>query len=150
VDSLDHQILALLTADARRPVADIATQVGLSPAPVKRRIDRMERDGVIQGYTTIVDYAATGVALEAFIEIRVLGSIETGEVWADLQAMPEVVQMLTIAGDPDALVRVRVDNVDHLARVVNQMRKTGKLTGTKTLIVLDELTPARPATGGRS
>ncbi len=102
MDAIDHQILALLTADARRPVADIAAEVGLSPAPVKRRIDRMERDGVIQGYTTVVDYAATGVALEAFIEIRVLGSIDTGEVWADLQVMPEVVQMLTIAGDPDA------------------------------------------------
>lgn len=143
MDAIDRQILDLLAGNARRPVAEIADLVGLSAAPVKRRIDRLEHDGVITGYTTVVDYARTGVAIEAFIEIRVLGSIETSEVWADLQAMPEVVQMLTIAGDPDALVRVRVENVDHLARVVNQMRKTGKLTGTKTLIVLDELTPGR-------
>ncbi|UDY23596.1 Lrp/AsnC family transcriptional regulator [Nocardioides sp. Kera G14] len=143
MDAIDRQILELLAKNARRPVAEIAEHVGLSPAPVARRIDRLERDGVIEGYTTVVNYARTGTAIEAFIEVRMLGSLEVDSVWADLEVMPEVVQMLTIAGDPDALVRVRVDNVDHLARVVNQMRKTGKLLGTKTLIVLDELTPGR-------
>ncbi|MFT4265065.1 MAG: Lrp/AsnC family transcriptional regulator [Nocardioides sp.] len=143
MDAIDRQILSLLTENARRPVADIAQRVGLSPAPVTRRIDRLERDGVIEGYTTVVSRSRDGAGIEAFVEIRLLGSIETSEVWADLEAMPEVVQMLTIAGDPDALIRVRVDNVDHLARVVNQMRKTGKLIGTKTLIVLDELRPDR-------
>jgi Lrp/AsnC family transcriptional regulator, leucine-responsive regulatory protein len=144
VDAIDRQILDLLSSNARRPIAEIADLVGLSAAPVKRRIDRLERDGVITGYTAVINHAATGTALEAFIEIRLLGSIETQEVWNELRTLPEVVQMLTIAGDPDGLVRVRVDNVDHLARVVNRMRKTGKLIGTKTLIVLDEVGPDRP------
>lgn len=141
MDAIDRRILDLLSENARRPVAEIAELVGLSAAPVARRIDRMERDGVIAGYTTVINYAATGSAIEAFIEIRVQGSLETSEVWAELGEMEEVVQMLTIAGDPDGLIRVRVDNVDHLARVANRMRKTGKLIGTKTLIVLDEITP---------
>lgn len=143
MDAIDRQILDLLASNARRPIAEIADLVGLSPAPVKRRIDRLEHEGVITGYTTVINHAAAGAALEAFIEIRVLGSIETQEVWDELRTMPEVVQMLTIAGDPDGLVRVRVDNVDHLARAVNRMRKTGKLIGTKTLIVLDEQSPTR-------
>ena len=143
MDAIDRQILDLLSSNARRPIAEIAARVGLSAAPVKRRIDRLEREGVIAGYTTVINQAATGTSLEAFIEIRVQGSIETQEVWDELRAMPEVIQMLTIAGDPDGLVRVRVDNVDHLARAVNRMRKTGKLIGTKTLIVLDEQGPDR-------
>jgi Lrp/AsnC family transcriptional regulator, leucine-responsive regulatory protein len=46
--------------------------------------------------------------------------------------------MFTIAGDPDALLRLRVDSVEHLQDVVNRMRKTGRIVGTKTLIVLGE------------
>lgn len=143
MDSTDRRILELLAENARRPLAEIADLVGLSPAPVKRRIDRLETEGIITGYTTVINHAASGVFLEAFVEIRLAGSLETSEIWPELEAIPEVVQILTLAGDPDGLVRVRVTSVDHLAAVVNQMRKTGKLTGTKTLIVLDELTPRR-------
>ena len=50
--------------------------------------------------------------------------------------MPEVQQYFTTSGDPDALVRFRVRNVDDLQRVVNAIRRTGKVAGTKTLIVM--------------
>lgn len=46
-------------------------------------------------------------------------------------------QMFTIVGDPDALIRIRVSGVDHLLRVVNDMRRNGSGASTKTLIVLD-------------
>ena len=57
-------------------------------------------------------------------------------MWVAIQQLPEVVQLFTIAGDPDALMRLRVDNVEHLQRVVNQLRRSGTVVGTKTLIVL--------------
>ena len=67
-------------------------------------------------------------ALEAFTEVRLSGGVETGELGDILREVPEVQEFFTIAGDPDALVRIRVDDVDHLQRVVNAMRRTGKLT----------------------
>ena len=48
LDDLDQRIIDLLRDDARRTITDIATRVNLSPAPVKRRIDRLEQLGVIQ------------------------------------------------------------------------------------------------------
>lgn len=143
MDPVDRKILELLTANARRPLSEIADMVGLSPAPVKRRIDRLEASGVIEGYTTVVNYTKTGSSLEAFTELRIPGTTDVEDVWSELASMPEVVQMFSIAGDPDVLIRLRVENVQHLQQVVNRMRKTGRIVGTKTLIVLDEWKPGR-------
>lgn len=135
LDLIDRQILTVLRRDARTPVAEIAREVGLTSAPVARRIARLEAEGVVRGYTAIVDDRDIG-SLEAFTEVRLSGGVETGEIGDILRDVPEVQEFFTIAGDPDALVRIRVDDVDHLQRVVNAMRRTGKLTGTKTLIVM--------------
>ena len=135
VDTIDNQILELLRRDARISVREIAKRVGLSPAPVSRRIDKLEKSGVIRGYVTLIDEGRSG-ALEAFTEVRLNGSTETGELGEILKEVPEAQQYFTIAGDPDALIHFRVKDVDDLQRVVNDMRRTGKLAGSKTLIVM--------------
>ncbi len=135
MDAIDRAIIDLLRADARTSVSDIARAVGLTTAPVSRRIERLEAQGVIKGYVAIVDDDATG-ALDAFTEIRLAAGVATTEVEQIVRQVPEVRQYFTIAGDPDALVRFRVQNVDHLQRVVNAIRKTGMVAGTKTLIVM--------------
>jgi Lrp/AsnC family transcriptional regulator, leucine-responsive regulatory protein len=135
MDTIDRTIISMLRANGRAPVGTIARAVGLSAPATSRRIDRLERTGVIRGYTALVDDGRVG-QLEAFTEIRLAGEVETGEMEQMVREIPEVQDFFTIAGDPDALLRIRVDDVDHLQRVVNALRRTGKMTGTKTLIVM--------------
>jgi Lrp/AsnC family transcriptional regulator, leucine-responsive regulatory protein len=137
VDETDRRILELLEQDARRTISDIATCVNLSAAPVKRRIDRLERLGVIAGYTVLLDHAKLGPSIDAFTELRVAGDAAVDEIVASVMQVAEVREVFTIAGDPDALIRVRVDDLEHLKHVVNGLRRSGRVTGTKTLIVLD-------------
>jgi Lrp/AsnC family transcriptional regulator, leucine-responsive regulatory protein len=135
-DELDEKILDVLRADGRAPLAEIGQAVGLSAPAVKRRIDRMESEGVITGYTVRVDIAKLGHTLEAFTEIRFAGATAVEDI-ADLgQGMPEVKAVHTIAGDPDALVHLQVRDVGHLTETINKLRKSGRVTGTKTLMVL--------------
>jgi Lrp/AsnC family transcriptional regulator, leucine-responsive regulatory protein len=136
LDDTDHAILDLLRRDARRTVSDIAGRVNLSAAPVRRRIDRLERIGVISGYTVVLDHSKVGPSIEAYTELRFAGNTPIADIMATATELPEVHDVFTIAGDPDALVHVRVDDVDHLQRVVNELRRTANVTGTKTLIVL--------------
>jgi DNA-binding Lrp family transcriptional regulator len=136
VDAIDRAILDLLVADGRRTVTDIAARVNLSPAPVKRRIDRLERLGVISGYSAIIDPSRLGTGFEAFVELRFSGSTAVEEIRAAVVAAPEVIELCTIAGDPDALVRIRVNDVQHLQQVVDRLRRGGAVIGTKSLIVL--------------
>ncbi|MBM9467966.1 Lrp/AsnC family transcriptional regulator [Nakamurella sp. YIM 132084] len=124
-----------MRTDARVPVTQLARDVQLSPAPVSRRIARLEQEGVIRGYVTVIDDRAAG-DLHAFVEIRLTGDTETGDLEEQLRQMAEVEHFFTVAGDPDVLVRLRVHDVDHLQRVVNTIRRTRKVTGTKTMIVM--------------
>jgi Lrp/AsnC family transcriptional regulator, leucine-responsive regulatory protein len=137
LDELDEQIIELLREDARRTLADIASRVNLSPAPVKRRIDRLEQLGVITGYTVSVNHALIGPSIEAFTELRFAGDADIDEILAAVEQIPEIREVFTMAGDPDALLRIRVNDVEHLKAVVNLLRRTGRVTGTKTLMVLD-------------
>ncbi|GAA2580443.1 Lrp/AsnC family transcriptional regulator [Dactylosporangium fulvum] len=136
LDDVDRAIVEVLRTNARTPVSEIARRVGLSAAPVSRRIERLERNGVIKGYVAVVDDQAVG-GLDAFTEVRLIGSVDTAEIEKIARDIPEVRQFFTIAGDPDAMLRFRVENVDHLQRVVNAIRRSGKVSGTKTLIVMN-------------
>lgn len=135
-DEIDRDILRLLREDGRRTVRDIARRVGSTVAPVKRRIDRLEQTGVINGYTARVDATKVDGELEAVVEIRFVGNLELETILSFAENVPEVTEVLTLAGDPDALVRVRAANIHDLQRVVNLLRTNGQVTGTKTLVVL--------------
>lgn len=135
MDDIDRKILDLLRNNARMPASMIARSVGLSGASVTRRIERMESDGTIKGYVTVVDDAASG-ELVAFTEIRLRSGVGANEFEEIAEGVPEVQQYYTIAGDPDGLVRFRARNLDHLQQVVNAIRKTPIVAGTKTLIVM--------------
>lgn len=136
LDDVDRRILELLTRDGRRSASDVGREVGLSPAAAKRRIDRLEQLGVIAGYRAVLDHARLGSQIEAFVELRFAGRTQVDDIEGAVAGMPEVVEAFTTAGDPDALVRVRATDLDHLKRIVDRIRRTGKVTGTKTLIVL--------------
>ena len=140
LDDTDRRILELLVQDGRRSASDVGREVGLSPAAAKRRIDRLEQIGVIGGYRAVLDHARLGSQIEAFVELRFAGRTQVDDIESAVADMPKVVEAFTTAGDPDALVRVRVTDLDHLKRVVDRIRRTGKVTGTKTLIVLGSVT----------
>ncbi|MGB2711855.1 MAG: Lrp/AsnC family transcriptional regulator [Conexibacter sp.] len=136
LDAVDHRILELLVEDGRRSASEVGRHVNLSPAAAKRRIDRLERIGVITGYRAVLDHARLGSQIEAFTELRFAGTTQVDDIERAVAGLPEVVEAFTTAGDPDALVRLRATDLDHLKRVIDRIRRTGQVTGTKTLIVL--------------
>lgn len=135
MDEVDRQIIDLLRENARMPASEIARQIGLSGASVARRIERLEANGTIRGYVTVIDDAKAG-ELEAFTEIRLRSGVEASEFEAIAASMPEIQQYYMIAGDPDGLVRFRARDLNHLQQVVNAIRKTPIVAGTKTLIAM--------------
>jgi Lrp/AsnC family leucine-responsive transcriptional regulator len=136
VDATDHEILAILRDNARSTYGEIGTRVGLSAPSVKRRMDRLAEDGVILGYTVVVDHARLGRPIEAFTELRFSGDARVDEIASIGDGIPEVLGVFTVAGDPDALAWLRVSDVHDLRRVVDQLRQGGNVIGTKTMMVL--------------
>jgi Lrp/AsnC family transcriptional regulator, leucine-responsive regulatory protein len=136
VDETDSRILSLLQQNARQTFGEIGRKVGLSAPAVKRRIDRLEGSGVIRGYTALVDHDYLGQSVEAFAELRFAGSTRVDDIEDIALDVPEVQAIFTVAGDPDALAWIRVSDVPDLKRVIDRLRSSGKVTGTKTLMVL--------------
>ena len=143
LDATDIEIIDLLRDDARRTLADIGERVSLSSAAVKRRIDRLEQAGVITGYTVLVDHGKLGQPLQAFTELRFAGNLPVDEIARIGEGIPEVQTIFTTAGDPDALAWIRVRDVEDLKRVIDLLRRSGRVTGTKTLMVLGTSTRDR-------
>lgn len=141
IDDLDRQLISLLQQDARRTLAELGGEVNLSAPAVKRRIDRLERLGVIVRFTIEVDQAKLGRAVDAFVELRFAGTTPVDTITASTSGISEVEAVFTIAGDPDALVWVRVADVGHLKKVIDRLRRSGQVIGTKTLMVLGSWTP---------
>jgi DNA-binding Lrp family transcriptional regulator len=140
LDTTDRRILELLVEDARRSASAIGRLVGLSPPAAKRRLDRLEADGVIRGYTAILDHTRLGEHISAFIELRFAPGTQVADIDTAVVDLPEVVESFTLAGDPDALVRVRVRDLEHLKDLVDRIRRGRrggpKVLGTRTAIVL--------------
>jgi Lrp/AsnC family leucine-responsive transcriptional regulator len=142
VDSLDRAIIDRLTQDGRATFGEIGRLVGLSAPAVKRRVDRLEQRGVIVGYQAVVDHTQLERPLEAFTELRFDGDARVDEIAAIGHGLDEVQAVFTMAGDPDALVWLRVRDVHDLKRVVDKLRSSGHVSGTKTMIVLGSTNPS--------
>jgi Lrp/AsnC family leucine-responsive transcriptional regulator len=147
-DAIDERILGLLEHDARQSASEIGRTVGLSSAAVQRRIDHLEETRVITGYRATLNYARLGNQLEAFAQVRFAGGTGVERMNGTFADLPELVEAFTTAGDPDAIVRVRVRDVGHLRDVINCIRRDSRVTSTKTLIVLSPAATRSRADGG--
>jgi DNA-binding Lrp family transcriptional regulator len=139
LDPIDRRIVALLQGNAKLTFGEIGTDVGLSSTAVKRRVDRLEHDGVIVGYGARVDAKALGQGIEALIEIYCSDRTAPADVGKSLAGIDRVLSAFTVSGEADALIRVRVDDIDHLEKLVEKLRRDPNVVRTRTLIVLSTL-----------
>lgn len=139
MDAIDHQIVALLRENARRSFQDIGRRVSLSAPAVKRRVDRLEADGVIRAYTAIIDPAAMGWHTHAVVSLSCEGRMAAAEVRAAVRDHPEVAAAYTVAGDASAILHVRARDTAHLEDALERIRDTPGIMRTQTQVVLTTL-----------
>ncbi|MFB9631860.1 Lrp/AsnC family transcriptional regulator [Nonomuraea helvata] len=139
MDAADRTILRQLTSNGRTSLEVLARATNLAPSSVKRRMDRLERSGVIRGYTVLLAPDAFGNRLEVLMEITAVEGTQRGPLTDALAAQPEIVRAWTVTGDADALALVRVSDVSHLEQVIVRLQQTGSVARTRTQLLLTEL-----------
>jgi DNA-binding Lrp family transcriptional regulator len=139
LDEIDRRIIALLQENAKLTFAQIGEDVGLSSTAVKRRVDRLEADGVIAGYGARIDPRALGAGIEALIEIYCSDRTAPADVGRSLAGLDQIISAFTVSGEADAVVRVRVESISSLESFVERLRRDRNVVRTKTLIVLSTL-----------
>ena len=139
MDDIDRQIVAALREDARRSFQSIGVRVSLSAPAVKRRVDRLEADGVIRGYAARVDPGRFGWGTHAHVELYCEGRMAAHEVREAVERHPEVEAAYTVAGEASAILHVRARDTAHLEETLERIRDHPGITRTKTQIVLSTL-----------
>ena len=120
LDAIDRRILAALQQQGRATYDELASAVGLSASATLRRVKRLEEAGVISGYAALVEPERVGLALTAYINVRLAkGAGNPTEAFAAaVQAWPEVVECVALSGEMDYLLRVLVRDMAHYSRFV--------------------------------
>jgi len=139
MDEIDRRIVALLRENARRSFQDIGRLVHLSAPAVKRRLDRLEREGVVLGYTAIVDPQAFGWHAEAFVDLYCQGGVSGEQIKRAVQREPGVVSAHTVAGEASALLHVMAQDTKALETALERIRAAEGVTRTVTEVVLSTL-----------
>jgi Lrp/AsnC family leucine-responsive transcriptional regulator len=142
VDALDRRLLGYLQRDARLSTAELARRLELSGPGLQKRMRRLEQQGVIRGYATVVNREAVGLDLLCFIHVT-LAHHRPNSVkrFPDkIKGMPEVLECHFLTGEFDYLLKVVVANHDHLEKFLfGKLMKAGGVDRTRTSIVVKEV-----------
>lgn len=150
LDSIDRRILRELRADGRLSNAKLAERVGLSPTPCWNRVRSLEKTGVIEGYTALLNAKALGLPEVVIIEVTLDKHDERtlerfGQALIDL---PEVVEAFLVSGEYDYLIKVAVTGTegyeDFLRRKLYRLPGFGNSRSMFALRCLKRATSVEP------
>jgi DNA-binding Lrp family transcriptional regulator len=139
LDEVDQQLLDELTADGRISMRALAERVHISRAGCYTRVERLQRDGIITGYTAIVDARRLGHTLSAHIHLKI-----TQHSWKSvreaLRNVPEVEHGYLVSGENDLVLFVRTRDAESLRELVlDKLQRMDDVLSTHTVLVFDEL-----------
>lgn len=118
VDSLDLRILRALQKNGRATYAEIARETGLAESTVRDRVRMLKRDGVIQGYTVVLDRSAVGLGSEALIFCNIPPEKQEA-VCQELEKIPNVHSILFVSGERRVVLRVAARANQELRAIVH-------------------------------
>lgn len=153
IDGTDRQILTLLQQDARQSNAALAEQVGLTASTVHERVKKLERKGVIKGYSAMVDAELLGKPIAAFIRLTVDSLRESyvdskNSVMEVCRKEPDILECHGVAGEDCYVLKVRVASPQALETLIERIRCNAPIVRTITSIVMStfkEGSPVLPA-----
>lgn len=142
LDEFEIRMLEILQGEGRKPVSELADEIGLSATPCARRFEALREQGVIKGFQAQISRRAVGLMVEVFIQVRLVshsdGSPE--RFIAAVERMDEVSSCWTMTGDYDFLLHVMVRSVDDLNDfVMHRLMRFPGIRDVHTQLVLQNI-----------
>ncbi len=135
MDNLDERLVTLLRHNGRRSISDLAVETETSRATVRSRIERMENDGSIIGYTVILRADAVEAAIRGIMMIEIEGHV-TDRVIRTLGGFPEISEIHTTNGRWDLIVELNAATLSDFDAVLRRIRLVPGITGSETSLLL--------------
>lgn len=135
LDDIDRNLIALLQVSARESVANLARKLGVARTTVVARLARLEKNGVIAGYTVKLGQEVTDNALHAYVGITVEAKTSR-DVLKRFKRMPEIELLCSVSGEFDYVAWLRATSPERLDQLLDEIGEIDGVTRTTTSIVL--------------
>lgn len=129
MDRFDYLILKELQLNAKISIAELGRKINLSTTATKERVKKLEQEGVIVEYATLVNPKKVNKSITAFITVPA-GDVSVREMGELLVAMPDVVECHKVTGNACFLIKVRTKDMEELEHFVDQINQFARNTYT--------------------
>lgn len=137
MDAIDHKILNALIQNGRITWAELAGHLGLSSPATADRVRKLEEQGLIKGYTALLDAETAGYGLGALIAVSLERPAHREAFLELVQKLPEIQECHHTAGDDDYMLKVRCQGTRDLDRIISeQLKSLPGIVRTRTTIIL--------------
>ncbi|MFI6478429.1 Lrp/AsnC family transcriptional regulator [Nonomuraea sp. NPDC050663] len=143
MEEIDRRIVTLLAKDGRMSFTDLAKETGLSVSAVHQRVRRLEKRGVLRGYTAVIDHDAIGLPMTAFVSIKPIDPAAPDDAPDRLAHLTEIEACHSVAGDESYILKVRVGSPHALEDLLQRIRAAANVS-TRTTVVLSTPYEHRP------
>ena len=139
MDKIDVKLITMLQENARYPLKYLASQVFLSAPAVSSRIEKLEKQGIILGYNTVIDKQKLGYQITAFINLEISPN-QKPEFYPFINDCPNVLECNCVTGSYSMLIKVAFHSTQELDTFIGQLQHFGN---TSTQIVFSTPVPNR-------
>ncbi len=139
IDGIDKKILRYLMEDARRPILEIARNIGISGAAIHQRLRKLEKSGLIAGSKFVINPKILGYTTMAYIGIFLDKAMSNPKAVKALEKIPEVLECHYTTGNWSILIKVLCRDNEHLMQVLNKdIQQIEGVSRTETFISLNQ------------
>lgn len=135
MDETNRQIIRALRENCRRSARELALEIGISPSSLIERIKRMEKSGVITGYSANVDFLAIGYEFQGFVHINISEG-KTLEVQKEIAKIPGVMGVYDVTGEYDSVALVMCKSRGEFSALIKKILAIPHVEKTNTSVVL--------------
>jgi Lrp/AsnC family leucine-responsive transcriptional regulator len=144
LDAIDCKILEVLQRDGRISNVDLAAEIQLSAPQCFRRVRALEERGVVRGYRALVSGASLGLPVTAFVSVNIEGAAfeRVRDIERQLRDFPEVLEIHTVSGDSDYLLKVVASDLRHLGQLLtDRLMQIKGIADVRSMVCLEEVKP---------
>ena len=137
MDSKDHEVIEALRNDSRKSFAKLAEELGIPRATLQDRVRKLLKDGVIKKFTIVPNYAKLGKQITAFVMVSFspVPGLSQRELAKEIAATENVQEVYLISGQWDILVKIRVEKVEDVGKlVIDKVRGIRGVARTETCV----------------
>ena len=142
IDPLDARLIRLMAETPRAGVMELARQLGVARGTVQARLEKLQRRGIVTGFSPDVDLRAMGYGVLAFVTLEIAQG-RLADVVEHLGSIPEVLEVHATTGPGDLHARVVARTNEHLQHVIGTILTVDGISRTTTQIALSEQLPLR-------